>query len=141
MLQIIYASASTKPFTRKELVELLKVARQKNVAADVTGMLLYHAGCFLQVLEGPDESVEAIYAKVQKDSRHTNLLLLVRETIEERAFEHWSMGFVDTTGIAETISGFVDYMQALENMTLDKTRARILLTRFQEGIYRRSANT
>jgi len=31
-------------------------------------------------------------------------------------------------------------MQALESMTLDKTRARILLTRFQEGIYRRSAN-
>ena len=140
MLQIIYASASTKPFTHKELVELLKIARQKNIAADVTGMLLYHAGCFLQVLEGPDENVEAIYAKVQKDSRHTNLLLLVRETIEERAFEHWSMGFVDTTGIADKISGFVDYMQALESMTLDKTRARILLKRFQEGIYRRSAS-
>lgn len=140
MLQIIYASASTKPFTRKELVELLKAARQKNIVADVTGMLLYHAGCFLQVLEGPDENVEAIYAKVQKDSRHTNVWLLVRETIEERAFEHWSMGFIDTTGMAEKIAGFVDYMQALENMTLDKTSARILLTRFQQGIYRRSAN-
>jgi hypothetical protein len=140
MLQIIDASASTRPFTRKELVELLRVARHKNVAADVTGMLLYHAGSFLQVLEGAEEPVEAIYAKVQKDSRHTNLLLLVRETIEERAFEHWSMGFVDTTRIAEKISGFVDYMQALQSMSLDKTRARILLTRFQEGTFRRSAN-
>ena len=97
--------------------------------------MLYHAGYFLQVLEGPDENVEAIYAKVQKDSRHTNCLLLVRETIEERAFEHWSMGFVDTTRIAEKISGFVDYMKALESMALDRTRARIVLTRFQEGIY------
>ena len=140
MLQIIYASASTKPFTHKELVELLKVAREKNMALDVTGMLLYHAGSFLQVLEGPDENVEAIYAKVQKDSRHTNFLLLARETIEERAFEHWSMGFVDTTRMGERIGGFVDYMQALESMTLDKTRARVLLRRFQEGIYRRSAN-
>src|ERR1035438_2525215 len=124
MLQIIYASASTKAFTHKELVELLKIARQKNIAADVTGMLLYHAGGFPQVLEGPDENVEAIYAKVQKDSRHTKLLLLVRETIEERAFEHWSMGFVDTTGIADKISGFVDYMQALESMTLDRSEER-----------------
>ena len=140
MLQTIYASASTKPFTQKELVELLKVAREKNMAADVTGMLLYHAGCFLQVLEGPDENVDAIYAKVQTDPRHTNLLLLVRETIEERAFEHWSMGFVDTTRIAEHMGGFVDYMRAFESMTLDKTRARILLKRFQEGAYRRSAN-
>ena len=140
MLQIIYASASTRPFTHKELVELLKVARQKNTAADVTGMLLYHAGCFLQVLEGPAENVEAIYAKVQTDSRHANLLLLVRETIEERAFEHWSMGFVDTTRIAGKISGFVDYMRALESMTLDKTRARTLLAGFQEGTFRRSAN-
>ena len=136
MLQIIYASASTKPFTHKELVELLKVARQKNIAADVTGMLLYHAGCFLQVLEGPDENVEAIYAKVQKDPRHTNFLLLVRETIEERAFEQWSMGFVDTAQIGKGIGGFVDYMQALENMTLDKTRARLLLKRFGCGYFR-----
>ena len=139
MLQIIYASSATKPFSHKELVDLLKIARQKNTAADVSGMLLYHAGCFLQVLEGPDENVEAIYAKVQKDPRHTNCLLLLRETIEERAFEHWSMGFVDTTRIAKDIGGFVDYMQALETMTLDQTRARILLKRFQEGIYRRSA--
>jgi Sensors of blue-light using FAD len=140
MLQIIYSSASTKPYTHKELVELLKVARKKNMAVGVTGMLLYHGGCFLQVLEGPDENVEALYAKIQKDPRHTNFLLLVRETIEEKAFEDWSMGFVDTTHIAESIGGFVDYMQALQSMTLDKTRARILLKRFQEGSYRRSAN-
>jgi len=140
MLQIIYSSASTKLFTHEDLVELLRAARQTNAAADVTGMLLYHAGCFLQVLEGPDEHVETIYAKVLKDPRHTNQLLLVREAIEERAFEHWSMGFVDTTRITERIPGFVDYVRALESMSLDKTRARLILRRFQEGIYRRSAN-
>jgi hypothetical protein len=38
MLQIIYASAAVTPFTREDLVELLKIARQRNTAADISGL-------------------------------------------------------------------------------------------------------
>ena len=108
MLQTIYASAAVKPFTREDLVELLKIARQRNTAADISGMLLYHDGSFLQVLEGPDKNVDELFAKVQKDPRHTRILLLLRGTIQKREFENWSMGFVDTTRLAERTEGFVD---------------------------------
>jgi uncharacterized Fe-S cluster-containing MiaB family protein len=66
MLQVIYASAATKPFDRENLVELLKIARSKNMAADISGMLLYHSGSFLQVLEGPEQNVEELYPKFRK---------------------------------------------------------------------------
>jgi hypothetical protein len=138
MLQIIYASAATKPFTREGLVELLKIARQRNSAADISGMLLYHKGSFLQVLEGPDKDVEALYSKIQKDPRHSNSVLLLNENIAKKEFENWSMGFVDTTKIVERTAGFVDYVSQLRSMTLDKTGAHKILSRFQDGEWRRS---
>ena len=138
MLQIIYASAATKPFSREDLVELLKVARPRNIAAGISGMLLYHSGSFLQVLEGPEKNVEELYAKIQKDPRHTRCLLIWRGSIPQREFENWSMGFVDTTTVAARVEGFVDYAKQLKAMTLDKAGARKILSRFQNGEWRRS---
>ena len=138
MLQIIYASAAAAPYTRKDLVELLKIARQRNSAAGISGMLLYHDGSFLQVLEGPDKNVEALCAKIQKDPRHRNFLMLLRQTIREKEFENWEMGFVDTSQLAGQFEGFVDYVTGLKSMTLDETRARAFLRKFQEGAWRRS---
>ena len=138
MVQIIYASAATRPFTRGDLVDLLKIARPRNIAADISGMLLYHSESFLQVLEGPDKNVEELYARIERDPRHTKCLLVLRETIQKKEFENWSMGFVDTTNVAERIEGFVDYATQLKTMTLDKTGARRILSRFQSGEWRRA---
>lgn len=138
MLQVIYASAEAAPYTRKDLVELLKIARERNSAADISGMLLYHRKSFLQVLEGQQESVDSLYSKIQKDPRHTKCLLISRREIQSREFENWSMGFVDTTGAAKQIVGFVDYLKDLESMTLDESRARQTLKNFQEGAWRRA---
>jgi len=140
MIQVIYASAATKPYTQTDLVDLLKSARERNSAADISGMLLYHDGSFLQVLEGPDQDVDALYAKIQKDPRHTDFLLLLRKSIQKKEFENWSMGFVDTSKLAEQFEGFVDYVTRLKTMRLDTTRAHDVLKRFQEGSWRRSAS-
>ena len=136
MLQVIYVSKATRKFSGKELIDLLKVSRENNGPVDVTGILLYHNESFLQVLEGPEENVEAVYEKIQKDPRHTNFLLLLRRTIEKKEFGNWSMGFVDANKTAARVEGFVEYLSCLKNMTLDAGRARILLNRFQEGSYR-----
>ena len=138
MRQVIYASAATVSFSQSDLIELLKIARQRNSAVDISGMLLYNAGSFLQVLEGPDENVDALFAKIQKDTRHTRCLLLSRKTIQEKEFENWSMGFVNPTRVDIKVEGFVDYVGYLKSLTLDKTIACKMLRRFQEGAWRRS---
>ena len=71
MFQLIYASAAVKPFTPQELTVLLAKARKKNSSMDISGMLLYHAGSFLQVLEGPDDAVAtaAQHARPRHHSR------------------------------------------------------------------------
>jgi Sensors of blue-light using FAD len=140
MLQIIYASVASKPYSTKMLVELLDKARNRNSAAGISGMLLYHEGSFLQVLEGPNEAVDALYEKIHKDPGHCDPILLSRELIEKKEFEEWSMGFVDTSHLAEKFQGFMEYSSSLKNMTVDKGRAHKILKRFQEGAWHRAAS-
>jgi len=138
MLQVVYASAATISFTEKDLMKLLELARARNTAAGISGMLLYHNKSFLQVLEGPREQVDALFTKIEKDPRHKNCLVLLRTEIQEKEFKNWSMGFVDTSKLAAQFEGFVDYVTQLERMTLDKAGACRFLRKFQEGAWRRS---
>ncbi len=92
MRQLLYVSNAAQKFPPKELDAILAASRRNNASRDVTGMLLYIDGGFLQVLEGPDESVAATYARICRDKRHWDArTLLDREA--PRAFANWSMGF------------------------------------------------
>lgn len=76
-----------------ELAELLDQARRHNPQVGVTGLLLYCNGCFMQVLEGPVDAVEALYKRIAKDPRHRSLIQLSMEPISERDFGNWSMAY------------------------------------------------
>lgn len=134
--QIIYSSAATDRVSPADLLSVLAAARKNNTEAGITGMLLFHAGCFLQVLEGPVEAVETTYARIHLDRRHTNVKLLFRGKILEREFGDWSMGFPDIDNLLKGIPGFVDYATELKDMTLTSQRARQTLKLFMAGDYR-----
>jgi len=93
MIRIVYVSVATKPFDEKELLQLLAKCRAKNTERRVSGQLIYSDGTFMQVLEGSEKEVDATYARIKKDTRHTNVTLLERTSIDEKQFPDWSMGF------------------------------------------------
>jgi hypothetical protein len=92
MRQLLYVSSTSREFPDAELQKILETARRKNGAAGITGMLLYLDGGFLQVLEGDDAAVAAIYADIQRDERHWGARTLLDQGAP-RAFAEWSMGF------------------------------------------------
>ena len=139
LLQIIYASAASRPLTARELADILATARRRNAAADISGMLVYNDGSFLQVLEGPEANVAALFAKIERDPRHANVKVLFRDRIAAKEFADWSMGYVDVTGLADRMDGYVDYLRDLERMTLDPTRGRRILRMFLDGTWRQHA--
>ena len=47
-----------------ELKAILSAARTNNSKKDISGMLVYHAGSFLQVLEGPEDTVTELFGKI-----------------------------------------------------------------------------
>lgn len=97
--QIVYVSAATHPLSPQELADILEVARCRNGDDNITGMLLYRRGHFLQVLEGPDEPLSTLLEKLNKDPRHHQVQVLLDGRITARAFGTWSMAFQDVSGL------------------------------------------
>jgi hypothetical protein len=55
---------------------ILETSRSNNARADVTGALMFNAGCFAQVLEGPRVALENVFERIQQDDRHGDVSLL-----------------------------------------------------------------
>lgn len=91
---LVYVSGAAEKFTPQSLEELLAQCRERNAADSLTGLLLYHDGNFLQTLEGEKDKVEACFARIEKDPRHTGCILLHAAEIEARSFADWNMAYV-----------------------------------------------
>ena len=96
LVEFLYNSASvSSQLNNMDLDHILASARRRNVAEEITGMLLYYRGEFVQILEGEKKSVENIYDKyIGPDLRHTALNKVHQNTISHRSFSEWSMGFI-----------------------------------------------
>jgi hypothetical protein len=103
LVRLLYASrlADTESSTATE--SILAQSRNHNPASGITGILCYGGGIFLQALEGGRQQVSALYGHIQKDVRHTDVVLLHYEEIMERRFGGWTMGQVNVAKLNTTI--------------------------------------
>lgn len=90
---LIYVSSAFQKMSETELLEILEISRINNARKDITGMLLYHDGNFLQILEGPKNALQQLRTTIEADPRHKDFLVLFEREVKERAFPDWSMGF------------------------------------------------
>lgn len=95
--QLIYSSLSAIPMQRDELQALLDHAQRANSAKNITGVLVYVDGHFLQVLEGERLVVEALLERISRDVRHEAVSLLQASEIAVPMFSKWDMAFVAAT--------------------------------------------
>ena len=90
--QIIYAS---RPFgfDAALLAGILMDARRCNTRDGITGALICRDDLFLQLLEGPEEEVEAAFGRIARDDRHVEVHCLSRRTLADsaRLFPRWAM--------------------------------------------------
>ena len=92
--QLVYTSSAILPFDDRQLQELLRKSRAANSNRWVTGVLLYSGGRFVQVLEGEEQDVVAVFEGIQRDLRHTTLEVLAYGLVPQRVFPDWAMGFL-----------------------------------------------
>lgn len=108
LFRLIYHSQATKPFTEAALSNLLQKARQHNQAAWLSGLLLYADHHFLQVLEGPEQDVTDLYARIQADPRHRHVSTLALVPVTQRAFPDWRMAYTPADAATmEVATGFM----------------------------------
>jgi hypothetical protein len=93
LISLVYSSTATAEFGDEELAQLLHVCRANNARLDVTGILLYRDGRFLQVLEGSREAVHSLMMAIARDPRHDDVRILLEDRVGERSFPEWTMAF------------------------------------------------
>ena len=109
---IVYVSLANKEMSDQDLKGLLKAARNKNEKLNVTGLLLYREGFFIQALEGEEDTIDALFDRISKDSRHRDVTTVYKKPIKQRAFPDWTMGFSRMDDAAlEKIDGYSDFLQ------------------------------
>lgn len=118
--------------------DLLAVAKSRNKDLGITGMLLYADGSFFQVLEGDEQVVDKLFARISQDDRHDHIVTIINEPIGERDFENWSMGYATSTSSElNKIDGMNDFFGKRTCLTdVDAGRAKLLLSAFAEGRWR-----
>jgi hypothetical protein len=139
LFHCIYASAATRRFTTPELTSLLQQSRENNQRIGATGMLLHSESSFFQVLEGSEDVLQALYAKIALDPRHAQVTRIIWEPIAERTFDAWSMGFHQVSrGDLAGIAGVNDFFGAGQcTADIDEGRAKKVLAAFAEGRWRK----
>lgn len=139
VFSVVYSSMATAPLGDDALRALLEQSRASNAQHDITGMLLYRNGRFIQILEGPEASVRETMGKIERDPRHDRLRVLIDEFIEARNFAEWTMGFEPiTTSDGEAPDGFRDTFDDIEahgdpSATLRAARELSLWFRVRSG--------
>ena len=91
--RIIYLSSASKDLTNEEVHNLLLLSKINNKKNNISGLLLFIDGNFIQVLEGDKDTINDLFQKIEKDTRHKNVTKVIEDTIESRQFENWDMGF------------------------------------------------
>ncbi len=101
LYRLVYYSrnriAGSPDVVAEEISGILQTSRLNNARVAVTGALMFNAGCFAQVLEGPRAEVESTFERIQQDERHGDVSLLAFEPSQARSFDSWSMAFVGTS--------------------------------------------
>lgn len=95
LVRLMYASRAVPAVDQEELLAILRKSKANNARSGVTGALCYSEGVFIQVLEGGRSAVNQLYNSIVSDARHSDVVLLSYEEIDERRFAGWSMGQVN----------------------------------------------
>ena len=113
LYRVAYVSRAIRALDWPALDALLVRAQANNRRDGISGLLVYDAGSFLQVFEGPTDAVEALIRRIEKDSRHTDIVVLSAGPIEERYFEGWGMDRANLDRVDDTNHGVLrEYMRS-----------------------------
>jgi len=135
---LVYVSTATIRWSDTELNQLLEQSRRDNLIAEITGLLLFKDGNFMQVLEGEKDAVLKLLGKIKKDIRHQGLMVLFQEETSHREFKEWSMGFKKIEpGASLALPGFSDVLDlplTSEQFRSNPTRLLRFLIAFKKSV-------
>lgn len=93
--RIIYTSQALEPFSKRDFLDMLHESRAYNSIDNISGVLMYGNGTFIQIIEGEQENVNDLFTRILRDSRHKEVKLILDSFVDSRYFSNWAMGSAD----------------------------------------------
>lgn len=75
------------------VANIVKRARAFNAGHGMTGVLVFDGERFCQYVEGPVQEMEKLVLRLESDSRHRSVEVLLSGLSEARRFPSWSMAY------------------------------------------------
>jgi len=66
VLQITYRSTGESSLQESDVMDILRSSQTRNQRDRISGLLIYRAPQFVQMLEGPEGAVLALYDRIAK---------------------------------------------------------------------------
>ncbi len=124
MRQLVYISTAAPDLDQVDIATILEASFRNNPERGITGFLIFNGRNFLQLVEGPKNSLDALMANIQRDPRHSGIVRLEDHPITERVCEKWMMKQLMLADSIDTREAGLD--QALPEALAARVRRTIL---------------
>lgn len=112
---ICYVSTRTNLASEEEIEVLLHEWEKRNSQKGIKGLLLYSEGNFFQVLEGEKDLVLNLFAGIQADPRHKEIMQIVGRDIARGSYDDYISDYLNEQ--KKTRSTIVsEYLQGVKGM-------------------------
>lgn len=90
--RLLYLSLARRPISAQDLMAMSCNFAARNARTHVTGVLVYAGNRFMQVMEGEHTAIEVLMRRIERDTRHGDIAVVLDESVQTRLFSHWNMG-------------------------------------------------
>jgi len=126
---LIYVSKAEDDVEYDEILDILTHSWKYNHNSYISGMLLYDNRHFMQIIQGPILTIDKLYARIENDSRHTDIKLIGEELLHERDCSGWGIGFYDNQEAADIFyeSFQIGHGEALYDVNYEDAKSLLLI--------------
>ncbi|MBN2973688.1 BLUF domain-containing protein [Roseomonas aeriglobus] len=89
--RLIYSSRAVGHDPREDKHDILAESRRNNGMDGISGILWSQGDRYLQVLEGPSDSIDEAFDRIRRDTRHCDIQILDDRGVTDRQFADWAM--------------------------------------------------
>jgi len=112
-----YCSRAAEGVGDVEVDRIIEWSQGRNVARDITGVLVFGSGVFFQWIEGPPAQVENLIASLHGDTRHYDIVTLERSVEKrDRLYPNWEMERVGADDIRAVLQEALESAEGENNI-------------------------
>lgn len=119
VFHLVYFSYASESLSYTDIRNILNSSRKNNARDNITGVLIFREGYFIQVLEGDEAKVQSLINVIRRDNRNHSLKVLIQQKSEKRLYGDWTMAFLDGDLSSNATKDLLEFFEACIDSNTD----------------------